>query len=122
MQYVKLLPIGIVLLFISVVTSAQATNRCSVSTPMPALTWRHPTLEEIHDYLCSQPASLEANSHFRELSQRIEITSMDVDGDSESDLIVSDYLYVGVLLWITEQNEYHLAYEISSDGLRNSYS
>jgi hypothetical protein len=124
-RQMKWLTIGIFLLAI-VVTSpvmAQRSTTCSVSTAIFTLNWKNPTLTEIGEYLCSFLFYPDSDSEFPGLTNSAVSMQQDVNGDSEPDLIVSDYLYVGILLWSTENDRYSLAYEISkSFCCRNPYS
>ncbi len=113
MRYMKWLIIGIFSLPI-VVTSpvmAQQTTACSASTAIFVLNWKNPTLTEVGEYLCSFLFYPDAQSKFPGLTNSAELLQEDVNGDNQPDLIVSDYLYVSVLLWIPDHSQYTLAYE-----------
>jgi hypothetical protein len=113
MRYAKWLILGILLLPIVVISPAMAqeTSTCSASTAIFSLNWKNPTLTEVGEYLCSFLFYPDAHSKFPGLTNSAELLHGDVNGDNQPDLIVSDYLYVSVLLWIPEHNQYTLAYE-----------
>jgi hypothetical protein len=126
MRYAKWLMIGIFLLSIEVSLSAKAqipASPCSQFTIIGTLNWREPTIEAIQNYLCFFALGGEGQPDAPDLSENTELIYRDIDGDKEPDLIVSDYLYVGVFRWLTDRDEYFLDLQIHPPlAPRNPYS
>lgn len=67
-------------------------------TPVPPITNRQPSIAEIETYLTELFLMEEPSGHV------IQLIYEDVNGDGEDDLVVSDYLFVGIFIW--EETEY----------------
>lgn len=126
MQFMRWLTIGIFLFSIEVFPPAMAqtpVSPCSQSNIIGTLKWREPTIEAIQNYLCFLALGGEGQSDVPDLSENTELIYRDIDGDKESDLIVSDYLYVGIFRWLTDRDEYTSALQIhASHSPRNPAS
>ena len=62
-------------------------------TPVPPITNRQPSITELEGYLTELSLEEEPFGHV------IELMHEDVNGDGEVDLVVSDYLFVGIFIW-----------------------
>ncbi|MEO8612137.1 MAG: hypothetical protein ABI690_29855 [Chloroflexota bacterium] len=96
---------------LSTTTAQTSTLPCSQSNIIGTLNLREPTIEDIQNYLCLFALGDDGQPDSSDLSENTELIYRDVNGDREPDLIVSDYLYVGVLLWLPDRNEYTFAFQ-----------
>lgn len=71
-------------------------------TPIPLLDVHYPTIEELETYLLNV-SSEEFRLH-TPLTANAQFIFEDVNGDSEEDLIISDFMTIGVLVW--DKNHY----------------
>ncbi|MCP4415160.1 MAG: VCBS repeat-containing protein, partial [Chloroflexi bacterium] len=62
-------------------------------TPVPPITNQQPSISELGNYLTNLSLEEDVFGH------EIKITYEDVNGDGAVDLVVSDYLFVGVFIW-----------------------
>lgn len=75
------------------------------ATSVPSLTIRQPSIEELEEYLSGLSLMEDPYGHV------IETIYEDVNGDGETDLVVSDYLFLGIFLWQGDKYEGTFIYQ-----------
>lgn len=85
---------------VKVETSTLESSPTPTLTPtvvFPPLTIRQPTITELENYLAELSLKEEYHGYV------IEVLYEDVNGDGVTDLVVSDYLFVGIFIWQGDQ-------------------
>jgi len=89
-------------------TSTQQPTIVSTATAVPTIANRHPSNEELETYLTDLDLFIEPGFSYGHV---VETIYEDVNGDGEDDLIVSDYMFVGVFLWRDDHYEGSFVYQ-----------
>ncbi len=88
-------------------TSTPQPTIMSSATPVPTITNRQLSIEELETYLTDLDLYIEPGFY----GHVVETMYEDVNGDGVDDLIVSDYMFVGVFLWRDDHYEGALIYQ-----------
>ena len=80
----------------TIIPTATATLE-PATTPIPLLTIKHPSVGELETYLTS--IASDKFPFYSPFTENVELVYVDVSGDGQDDLIISDFLLASVFVW-----------------------